>query len=66
MQNFQNAGFNIFKMYYSHVIPVMDYSSDIWGFQTMREWDKFQHRAARYYLGVHQEPSIFAIVVNIG
>ena len=48
-------------MYNSHVIPIMDYSSGIWGYSKSEEGDNIQNRATRYYLGVHQKAPIFAI-----
>ncbi len=61
-KSFKNAGFNTFsKMYNSPVIPIVYYSSGIWGYSKSKEVDNIQNRATRYYLGVHQKAPIFAI-----
>ncbi len=61
-KSFKNAGFNTFsKMYNSHVITIMDYSSGIWGYTKSEEHDNILNRGTRYYLGVHQKALIFAI-----
>ncbi len=68
-KNFKNARFTAFsKVYSSHVIPVMDYSSGIWGIQKLRMRTKFKlEQEDTYYMGVHQKPPIFAIQqVEIG
>ncbi len=66
-KSFKNAGFNTFsKIYNSHVIPIMDYSSGIWGYSKSEEVDNIQNRATKYYLGVYQRAHIFAIQGDIG
>ncbi len=48
-KSFKNAGFNTFsKMYNSHVIPIMDYSSGIWSYSKSEEGDNIQNRPTRY------------------
>ena len=39
-------------LYESMVIPVMDYSSALWGFKEHSKCDVVQHRAMRTFLGV--------------
>ena len=49
------------KMYQAGVTPIMDYGSEIWGFQNYKKPNSIQNRAIRYYLGVHRfapNPSI--------
>ena len=41
-------------MYNASVIPVIDYSSEVWGFSKASTCDKVQNRALRYFLGVHR------------
>ncbi len=66
-KSFKNAWFNTFsKMYNSHVIPIMDYSSGIWRYSKSEDGDNIQNRATRYYLGVHQKAPVFAIRGDIG
>ncbi len=67
LYSFKNAGFNTFsKMYNAYVIPIMDYSSGIWGYSKSEEGDNIQNRATRYYQGIHQKAHIFAIQRDIG
>ena len=40
------------KLYYSTVVPVTDYASEIWGFKKRDIIDKIQYRAIRTILGV--------------
>ena len=40
------------KLYDSLVVPVMDYSCEVWGFKDYSKCQALQHRAQRTYLGV--------------
>ncbi len=51
-KSLKNMGFETYtKLYHSGVIPVMDYSSGIWGFKNYSECEEVQQRAQRYYMG---------------
>ena len=36
------------------VVPVLDYSSSVWGFNDYASIDAVQNRTIRYFLGVHR------------
>jgi hypothetical protein len=42
------------KLYEACVVPVMDYSSEIWGFKNYTKPNVIQNRAMRIFLGVHR------------
>jgi hypothetical protein len=42
------------KLYKACVVPVMDYSSEIWGFKNYTKPNVIQNRAMRIFLGVHR------------
>ncbi len=48
------------KLYHSGVVPVMDYSSGIWGSKNYNECEKIQQRAIRYYMGVYPKTPLLA------
>ena len=47
-------------MFYSCVIPVLDYASSVWGYKNFQLKDNIQNRAIRYYLGVHRFAPLLA------
>jgi hypothetical protein len=59
--------FNVFtKLYDTSVIPVMDYSSGVWGYKKYAKCDTIQNRAIRSFLGVHKHASNLAINGDTG
>ena len=54
------------KLVSSCVFPVLDYCSTVWGYKQYKQLDNVQHRAIRYYLGVHRFAPIAAITGDIG
>ena len=67
IQNYKEVGFKTFsKLYYSCVVPVVDYCSSIWGFKNFDKIDMIQNRAIRYFLGVHRFTPILAITGDMG
>ncbi len=45
-KSLKNVGFETYtKLYHCGVVPVMDYSSGIWGFKNYSECEKIQQRA---------------------
>ncbi len=53
-KSLKNVGFETYtKLYHSGVVPVMDYSSGLWGFTNYSEYEKIRQKALRYYMGVH-------------
>ena len=42
------------KLFYSCVIPVLDYASSVWGYKKFQPIDNIQNRAIRYFIGVHR------------
>ncbi len=50
----KNVSFKTFsKMYQVNVVPIVDYSSSVWGYANYDFCVKVQYRAIRYFLGVH-------------
>ena len=48
-------GFDTYeKLYQTNVIPVMDYGSEVWGYEKFNKSEIVQNRASRVYLGVHR------------
>ena len=54
------------KLYDASVTPVIDYASEIWGFAKGSSFYKIQHRALRYFLGVHKFCPIPAMYGDMG
>ena len=51
----KDVGFKTFsKLFYSGVVPILDYCSSVWGFKKIKCIDDIQNRAVRYFLGVHR------------
>ena len=42
------------KLFTSCVVPILDYSAAVWGFKYQSKSEVIQHRAIRYFLGVHR------------
>ncbi len=61
-KSLKNVGFeNYTKLYLSGVVPVMDYSPGIWGFNNYSECEKIQQRTLRYNMGVHPKTPLLAL-----
>ena len=66
-RNLKNVGFKTFqKLFFSNVVPVMDYASGIWGNACSSHADKIQNRAIRYYLGVHSKTALLGLEGDVG
>ena len=53
-KNFKNTAFGTYHTLYERgVVPIMDYSASVWGFNDFTSLDVIQHRAMRYFLGVN-------------
>ena len=51
----KNVGFDTFqKLYSAEVAPILEYSSEVWGYNKFSSSDQVQNRAFRYFLGVHK------------
>ena len=67
IHNFKQCGFKTYeKLYQSCIIPILDYSSAVWGYSTYQSTDNVQNRAIRYFLGVHRFAPTAAIVGESG
>ena len=42
------------KLYTSCIVPILDYSSAVWGYKNVASHDNIQRRAIRYFLGLHR------------
>ena len=54
------------KLFNSCIVPIMDYCSSIWGYKHYQASDNVQHRAIRYFLGVHRFAPTAAISGDVG
>ncbi len=54
------------RLYDSLVAPVMDYGSAIWGYKGYSDLDKVQHRATRFFTGVHKFAPILGHTGDMG
>jgi hypothetical protein len=67
IQNHKSVGYKTYsKLYYSCVVPVLDYCSSVWGFKTFNKIDMIQNRAIRYFLGVHKFTPILSLNGDMG
>ncbi len=61
-KSFINVGLKTYsKLYYSGVVPILDFCSGVWGFQKMDTCNKVQPRVLRYFLGIHSKTHILAL-----
>jgi hypothetical protein len=62
-----NVGFKTYsKLYYSGVAPILEYGSEVWGFNKFETCDKIQNRVLRFYLGVHKFVPTLSVNGDIG
>ncbi len=56
----KGIGFSTFTIHFrTGVVPILDYCSGIWGYQSFGQIDTFQNRAIHFYLGLHKfEPNL--------
>ena len=54
------------KCYESYVCPVLDYSSEIWGYINAVKIDLVQNKAMRVFLGVHRYAAIQMLEGDMG
>ena len=54
------------KLYNMHVRPILEYGSEIWGYKSQCKIDNIQHRAIRFYFGVHRFAPIHMLEGDIG
>ena len=67
IHNLRDLGFKSFdKLFHSCVSPIMDYCSSVWGVKRHQSLENVQHRAMRYFLGVHRFTPILAMVGDTG
>ena len=59
--------YNTYTTLYERCItPILDYCSGVWGYKTLSKIDTVQHRAIRYYMGVHKFAPNLAITGDMG
>ena len=67
IHSYKDVGFKTYsKLFYSCVVPVLDYCSGVWGFKNFDKINMIQNRAIRYFLGVHRFTPILAITGDMG
>ena len=63
----KGMGYNTYtKLYETGVAPILDYGSDIWGFQKFSQISAIQNRAIRFFLGTHRFASNVAVNGDMG
>ncbi len=63
----KNVSFNTFsKMYNANVVPIVDYSSNVWGYANYDLCVKVQYRAIRYFLGVYPKAPLLGLEGDMG
>ena len=63
----KNMGFSTFtSLFEKCVSPVLDYSSEIWGFKKYVKAEQVEQRAMRFFLGVHRFAPILGIQGDMG
>ncbi len=63
----KNVGFNTFsQLYQANVVPIVDYRSSVWGYANYDFCVKVQHRAIRYFLGVHPKTPLLGLEGDMG
>ena len=67
IHHLKDVGFRTYeKLYYSCVVPILDYSSTVWGYSHFQCIDNVQHRALRYFLGVGRFAPTLALYGDTG
>ena len=62
----KNMGFRTFeKLISTCVIPILGYSSGIWGFKNYHVCEQILHRAIKFFLGVHKFTPIRGLYVEV-
>mgnify|MGYP000571874639 CR=1 FL=1 len=63
----KDVGFKTYdKLYNNCIVPILDYCSSVWGYTHFQSCENIQHRAIRYFLGVHRFAPIDAITGDVG
>jgi len=63
----KNVGYGTYtKLFNCGVKPIMEYGSSIWGSKNGNKIDAIQHRAMRWYLGVHKFAPILGMQGDMG
>ena len=66
-KSLKNVGFHTYEtLYFSNVVPIADYASGVWGFESFSEAEKLHYRAIRYFLGVHCKAPLLGMEGDIG
>ncbi len=64
---FKDVGFNTFsKMYQANVVPIVDYSSSVWGYANYDFCVEVRYRAMRYFLGVYPKAPLLGLEGDMG
>ena len=67
IHHLKDFGFRAFeKLFNSCVVPILDYGASVWGTKQFQSIDNVQHRALRYFLGVHRFTPILALYGDSG
>ena len=63
----RGMGYNTYtKLFETGVAPILDYGSEIWGFQNFSQISAIQNRAIRFFLGTHRFASNVAVNGDMG
>ena len=67
IHSLKQCGFKTYqKLYDTCVLPILDYSSAVWGYKHFQSSDNVQNRAIRYFLGVHRFTPVIALTGETG
>ena len=53
------------RLCHSNVVPILDYTSSIWGNHPAKCINNIQNRVARYFVGVHKYTPLLSIIGEI-
>ena len=67
ISNLKDFGFKSFeKLYFSCVVPVLQYGSAVLGFKAFSCLENIQNRTMRYFMVVHIYAPVLALIGNVG
>ena len=62
----KNMGIKTYEtLYTTYVLPIMNYSSGVWGFKEYSQPQVLQNRVARFYMGVHRFTSVAVTQIEL-
>ena len=63
----KECGYKSFNtLFQTGVLSIADYSAGVWGTKIFPKIEQVQHKAARYFLGVHKFAAVDALLGDLG